>query len=390
VLLYRASREAIPLFALYALLFAEHGLTTSQIGVLLAAWSVSAFLLEVPSGAWADLVDRRLLLIVSGAVYAVAFATWLLWPSFWGFLVGFVLWSLSDSLRSGTYEAYLFDELTAAGRPDRYGPVKARAESVTVLVMAAAIGLAGPLHALGGYALVGLVSVGAAVLHTLLAVALPKVTRAVTDIEDAPDPEPASIRAWASTVRAGVREAAGSSAVRRVLMGVATVVALVGLDEFFPLIFAEGGTSVGLIAWVLAGVSLLEAVATWSASAVARLTGVPHAAIVAAGGLLLAAGAWLTGPWSYLAVALGYALATASYISGDIRLQHAIAGTTRATITSFAGLIAEAGFLVTLGLVSVGTLQIDLGPVAAAVALALTVPSAIAAFRSPPAVKEPR
>lgn len=78
-------------------------------------WSASAFVLEVPSGAWADVLDRRLLLIVSGLVYAAAFASWLLWPGLPGFLLGFVLWSLSDAMMSGTYEAYLFDQLTAEG-----------------------------------------------------------------------------------------------------------------------------------------------------------------------------------------------------------------------------------------------------------------------------------
>lgn len=388
MLLYRASREAIPLFAVYALLFADHGLTTSQIGTLLAVWSVSAFLLEVPSGAWADLSDRRLLLIASGVVYAAAFATWMVWPSFVGFLSGFVLWSLSSALMSGTYEAYLFEELSAAGRVERYGTVKARAESGTILVTAAAIALAAPLHALGGYALVGWVSVGAALLHTLAAGALPRVTR-VLDPDEAPESEPASVRAWVRTVGVGVTEAGRRAPVRKVLMAYGTVVALVGLDEFFALILAEGGASVGLIAWILAGVSLLEAAATWSAARVARLTGLPHAALVATAGLLLAAGAWFTGPLSYLAIAVGYALATASYVSGDIRLQHAISGTARATTTSVAGLVAELGFLVALGLISLATLRHELAPVAAAVALVLTVPSTIAAYRVPAALSDP-
>lgn len=388
MLVYRASREAIPLFAVYALLFAEHGLTTSQIGILLACWSISSFLLEVPSGAWADLLDRRRLLIASGVVYAVGFATWVLWPSFVGFLIGFVLWSLSSAMMSGTYEAYLFDELSAGGAPARYGPVKARAESVTVLVMACAIALAAPLHALGGYPLVGWVSVGAALLHTLLAVRLPRVS-AVRDVDDPPDAEPASIRAWAQTIRAGVREATTSGAVRRVLMAYATVVALVGFDEFFALILAGGGASVGLIAWILAGVSLLEAAATWAAARVARLSGVRHASIVATGGVLLAAGAWWTGPVSYAAIAVGYALATSAYVSGDIRLQHAITGTARATTTSVAGLVAELGFLVTLAAISLATVRFDLAPVAAIVALGLTVPATVSAYRAPAAESRP-
>ncbi len=352
--------------------------------MLLAVWSASSFLLEVPSGAWADLLDRRRLLIASGVLYAAGFATWLTWPSFLGFLSGFVLWSLSAALMSGTYEAYLFDELTAAGRPERYGPVKARAESVTALVMAGAIALAAPLHALGGYALVGWTSVGVALVHTLLAVALPRVSPAV-DVDEAPDPEPASLRAWARAVGTGAGEAASSVPVRRVLLAYGTVVALVGLDEFFPLILAEGGASVGLIAWILGGITLLQAAATWCAAGVARLAGLPHAVIVAAAGLLLAAGAWWSGPPSYAAIAVGYALATASYVSGDIRLQHTMSGRARATTTSVAGLVAEVGFLVALGLISLATLRFDVAPVAAVLALVVTVPATIAAHRTPAA-----
>ena len=384
MLLYRASREAIPLFAVYALVFAEHGLSTSQISVLLAVWSANAFLLEVPSGAWADVLDRRRLLIASGAVYAMAFATWVVWPGFLGFLLGFVLWSLSGAMLSGTYEAHLFDQLTAAGRPLRYGPVKARAESLAVVVMAAAIALAGPLHAAGGYALVGWLSVATAALHTLLALALPRVAT-VTGIERAPRPEPSSVRAWGGSMRAGAREAAHHVAVRRVLLAYATVVALVGFDEFSSLLLAEGGTPVPVIAWLLAGITLLQAAATWAASAVARWAGLPHAGLVLAGGLLLALGAWAEGPLAFAGLAVGYALVTAAYISGDIRLQHAISGVARATTTSIGGLIGEVGFLVTLALIGLGTLRLDLGPVATVVALVLTPVAAVAAYRAPAA-----
>lgn len=384
MLLYRASREAIPLFAVYALLFADHGLSTAQISVLLAVWSASAFVLEVPSGAWADVLDRRRLLIASGAIYAGAFATWVAWPSFVGFLLGFVLWSLSSAMMSGTYEAYLFDELASARRELRYGPVKARAESIAVVAAAVAIGLAGPLHAVGGYALVGWVSVAVALLHTMFALALPRAAPA-TGVEQAPQPEAASLRAWADNLRAGLHEAARHVAVRRVLLGSATVVALVGLDEFFPLLLAEGGARVAVIAWLLAGITLLQAGATWAASTVARWAGLRHAAVVAGGGLLLAVGAWFSGPVSFVALALGYALATAAYVGGDIRLQHAISGPARATTTSIGGLVAEVGFLVTLGLIGMGSLRLDLGPAATIVALALTPVAAVAAYRAPAA-----
>ena len=46
VLAYHASRDAVPLYAVYALLFAEHGLSAGQISSLFVIWSVTAFVAE--------------------------------------------------------------------------------------------------------------------------------------------------------------------------------------------------------------------------------------------------------------------------------------------------------------------------------------------------------
>ena len=394
----------MPIFGVYALLFADHGLSTGEITVLLVVWSLTAFLLEIPSGAWADLVDRRRLLIASGAVYTGAFVSWMLLPTFWGFLLGFVLWSLSDAMHSGTFEAYLYDQLSASGQEEGYGVLKARAESVALVVMAVAIAGAAPLHELGGYELVGWISVAATLVHLVAAVALPRpathrpaqagagphhpghlVGTAPHSLPTPTDPEdePASVGAWLHTLEAGVREAGRSVPVRRVLLAYGTVVALVGFDEYFPLVLADGGASVPVVAWVVAGVVLLEAVGTWLAARTARLTGAAHAAVVAGGGLLLAAAAWWSGPVSFVALGLGYALASSAYVAGDIRLQHAMSGDARATLTSVAGVVSEIGFLVTLGAVGLATLRWDLSPVVAVLALVLTVPATLAAWRAP-------
>lgn len=378
-------------------------------------WSVTAFVLEIPSGAWADLVDRRRLLIASGLVYVSAFVTWMVWPTFWGFLLGFVLWSLSDAMHSGTFEAYLFDQLAATASEEGYGVLRARAESVALVVMAVAIAAAAPLHQVGGYQLVGWVSVGAAVVHVGATLALPRpaqggaqpapaqggeqparsltqephlaATTAPHHLPSPTDPEdePASVGAWLHTVRIGMREAGGSVAVRRTLMAYAAVVALVGFDEYFPLLLADGGASVQVVAWVMAGVVLLEAVGSWFADRTARLSGLPHAGLVALGGLLLAAAAWWDGPATFVALGVGYALASSAYVAGDVRLQHAMTGDARATVTTVAGVVAELGFLVTLSTVGLATLRWDLSPVVAVTALVLTVPAAAAALRAQPA-----
>lgn len=352
-------------------------------------WSVSAFVLEVPSGAWADVLDRRRLLIGSGVVYTAAFVTWLVVPSYWGFLAGFVLWALSDAMKSGTFEAFLYDELAAAGRTHRYGLVRARSETAGVVVTAVAVAAAAPLHRTGGFELVGWASVAMTLVHLAVAVSLPRAAPVEPSPQDeeAPEPEPPSAGAWLHTLRGGLREAASAPAVRRVLVAYAAVVSLVGFDEYLNLVLAEGGTSVPVIAWVMAGIVLAEAAGTWLADRVARLEGAAHAALVLAGGLLLAAGAWAAGSgvWSVVALGLGYAAASSAYVAGDIRLQDAMSGDARATVTSVAGVVAEAGFLVTLGLVGLGTLRWDLPVVMAGAALLLTLPAAVSAWRAPAA-----
>jgi len=156
---YQALDEFMPIFPVYALLFAENGLSTAQISSLLVLWSVVTLAFEVPSGAWADTVPRRLLLCLSSVAYGAAFATWVLVPTFSGFATGFVLWGLSSALSSGTFQALAYDELVAVGARHQYARVIGIGTSAALAAMALATLLATPLVAVGGYVLAGWVSV---------------------------------------------------------------------------------------------------------------------------------------------------------------------------------------------------------------------------------------
>ncbi|MGQ4618331.1 MFS transporter [Nocardia sp. R7R-8] len=193
-MLFKSTGELIPLYALYALLFADHGMSTGQISLLFAIWSAASFLLEVPSGAWADTVSRRGLLVLSGVLLTAAFALWTVVPSFEGFAAGFVLWGTSGALASGTFEALLYDDLAARGASSTYprilGYTRAGAETAVVVAIVAAT----PLYLVGGYALVGWSSVALAAVHTLVALSLPTAPKAVSavDVDDLEAEESAS------------------------------------------------------------------------------------------------------------------------------------------------------------------------------------------------------
>ncbi|MFC3963857.1 MFS transporter [Nocardia jiangsuensis] len=398
--LYTGTREFVPYYALYAVFFADHGLSTAQISSLLALWSGTAFLLEVPSGAWADAYSRRALLILSGLLLVAGFGVWTVWPGYLGFAVGFVVWGAAGALSSGTFEALLYDELTALGAAGRYPVILGRTRAAGEFAVVVAILAAAPLYAWGGYALVGWVSTGLAAVHTLAACALPAAPR-VVGVGDVPEdgdeiecpPAEASIPSdstsgvgrWIAMLRSGLGEALTHRKVRRgVLLG-AALYGITSYDEYFGLLAEAGGAATAVVP-LLVGVtvvgSLLGALA---AGRTEGRSGRVLGALVGAGALLLAAGSVLAGSvggavavvTGFLAIAVGYGVGVNAEVVADARLQEAIDGPARATVTSVSGLLSEVVALAVFGFVALATAVLSLATTMALLGLAVLAIAAV-------------
>lgn len=313
---------------------------------LFALWSLTGFVLEVPSGALADATSRRALLVVAQLLTAAAFAVWVLAPSFAAFALGFALWGVAGALQSGALEALAYEELGHAGAAERYAEVMGRATGLGTLSATLAIGLAAPALALGGFALVGAVSVAACLGAAAVAATLPehRERRARGGGERAK---------W---VRPAVAEVRARPAVRAAVLLVAAVAAVWGsLEEYTPLLAA--GTGVGdaavplLVLVVCLGVSAGGALG----GRAARLTNAGVAVLLAGGAVALAAGALTKEPAGFALVAAAFAAFQAATIAADARLQHAIAGDARATVTSLASLATEAVVLAVFAAYAAGS-----------------------------------
>ncbi|HZE31865.1 MAG TPA: MFS transporter, partial [Actinoallomurus sp.] len=116
-------------YPVYAVLFADAGLSAAKISSLFLLWSVTGFVVEVPSGLWADVFSRRLLLIVAPALTAAGYALWTFFPSYSFFALGFVLWGTGGSLRSGALQALVYDELERAGAAGAYARLIGRSQA---------------------------------------------------------------------------------------------------------------------------------------------------------------------------------------------------------------------------------------------------------------------
>ena len=221
-------------------------MTPGAVSSLFVIWSVASFVLEVPSGAWADLTDRRTLLILSGPIYAAGFGLWIVCPTYAGFAAGFVLWALSGALMSGTFEALLYDELAARGAAGDYPGLLGMANSAATAASVAAIAAAAPLLAWGGYAAVGWTSVAVAIVHGALAWALPAAPKSESAdaTKDAIDRVACPFAArYLATLRAGVTEATSHQRVRRLVVIVAVLYGLTAYDEYFPSVAREAGAT---------------------------------------------------------------------------------------------------------------------------------------------------
>ncbi|MEU6722843.1 MFS transporter [Nonomuraea wenchangensis] len=321
--------EFILLYPVYTLLFADAGVSVAEASVLFVIWSVTGMVLEVPSGAWADTVSRRLLLFLGPLLAGAGYALWVSVPSFWAFAAGFVLWGAQGALVSGSYEALAYEELQRQGQEGRYAAVMGRAEAAGLVANALAIGLAVPVFAAGGYAVVGAASVAACVLCAVTALTLPE-HRA---------PRAAGEEGYLAVLRSGLAVARADRAVLRALLLVAVVTAIWGaLEEYIPFLGVETGVAQSAVPLLVLVVWIGATAGGLLAGVAARLPDRAYGLTVAAAAVALAAGALSGHPAGFVLIAGAFGAFQLAGVVADARLQERISGAARATVTSVAGL----------------------------------------------------
>ncbi len=348
--------EFVPWYGLYALLFADHGLGAARISSLLVIWSVTGFMCEVPSGAWADKVSRRGLLILSSLLHAAGFAAWTVFPSYGGFAVGFDLWGVGGALASGTFEALLYDELAGGGSAGDYAVVIGYATSASEAATLLATLSAAPLFAWGGYGLVGWVSVGVALTDALLAASLPSAPRAAT-VASSDDQPPMS---YLATLRAGISEVTRVRTVRRGMLLASVIFGFTAFDEYFGLLAGDRGVSTASVPILVSLTVVGSLVGAALAGRTARMRRRTMASALAVAGVAFAVGVLLVGPGlsgvlGFAVIGVGYGIIANSVIVTETRLQDAIEGPARATVTSVSSLFAEGVSLLIFGFVALGS-----------------------------------
>ena len=381
---YAALRELIPVFPVYALLFTDAGLSTGQVSSLFIIWSATHVLLEVPSGAWADTVPRRRLLVLGAALYTGCFALWTAVPTYAAFAGGFVLWGLSGSLVSGTYEAYVYDHLHARAATASYRRVIAAGETSALVLNLVATAAAAPIVAVWGLVGAGWASVLVCVGATALALTLPPdAPRSHLEPEEEDEDEPGI--GYLAMLQAGLAESLHPRVARAVLLA-ALVPAFLAFDEYFGLLAVDVGAP---LAWVPVLVALTVAAQALGAALAPRLPMHRLGPVLVVAGLLVAAGAAAARPLGFVAVAVGYGALQAAIVVAETDLQHRIEGRARATVTSVSGLLSELGAIGLYAFVALGSAAATTATLIAILSIVVAVGGLVAAKAYPATWRKP-
>jgi MFS family permease len=111
-------------YPVFTILFLDYGLTIEQFALLNTVWALVIVLAEVPSGALADILGRKYLLVGTAVIMTAEMCLLAFVPLgnatliFAVFLVNRVLSGLAEAMASGADEAIAYDSLLAEGKAE--------------------------------------------------------------------------------------------------------------------------------------------------------------------------------------------------------------------------------------------------------------------------------
>lgn len=132
------------------LAFLEKGLDFFAIGLLVGFREIATVVLEIPSGAVADVFGRRRSMIISFVFYILSFTVFAVAGSVVPLMGAMLFFALGDSFRTGTHKAMIFQWLQLEGRLDERTQVYGYTRSFSKLGSALSSLIAGVLVFLSG------------------------------------------------------------------------------------------------------------------------------------------------------------------------------------------------------------------------------------------------
>ncbi len=102
------------------------GMSLWQIGVVEGIYHLTSLLCEVPTGALADLLGRKKVILIGRICSAISSLICLFGGNMWHFAIAFAVSAIGQNLNSGSEEALVYDSMKMLGQENRYIKVNSR------------------------------------------------------------------------------------------------------------------------------------------------------------------------------------------------------------------------------------------------------------------------
>ncbi len=148
-------------YPVLGILFLDLGISLEQYSILNAVWAATIIVLEIPSGALADLIGRRRMVVTAGVLMVCEMLIFAFSPAgpwlFWLLALNRVLSGAAEACASGADEALAYDSLDPANREATWPDVLARlvrwssGSFFIAMIVGAAVFDAGLLNRIAGW-----------------------------------------------------------------------------------------------------------------------------------------------------------------------------------------------------------------------------------------------
>ena len=111
----------------------QHNISFEQIGYLISATLITTFLLQIPTGYYADKHGKKKSILIATITKAIALSVIVFGNNLYVFFAGFILLGIGNAFGSGANSALLYESLENIGEKEKYLKHRGRLESVYVI-----------------------------------------------------------------------------------------------------------------------------------------------------------------------------------------------------------------------------------------------------------------
>lgn len=357
--------EFVPFAVLFTLWFDDNGVSVGHISAAFAMWALIALIIEVPTGALADRLDRRWVLAGAFGFRVAGIAVWIVWPTLAGLLAGAALWAVHDSAAGGAWEGLIHDLLVVGDDEHSYAVVMARAGQFTHIGLCVAALVTSPALAAGfSMASIGWFTCAMQFVTVALVLRLPDARWVVDQARAGSDDDDATIRAAWHTIRSD------RSVMAPVFIG-GLIAGLAIADEYVGLIARDRGASDALASIMFVPVWLGLILGGELAARAPAMSSERLAVLLTAGSAVGLAALMAEPAWSLALLAITFGAIQTTWVLADARLQARVPAHVRATVSSVREMGGGLVFAAALGLTAVLSSGDDPTPGLIVIAVAL-------------------